>query len=632
MHALLFFIDFFPLPLPPDMPKASYPDSDPESSSGDELLIRPLPSNHVEKTPNVPNALGRESSTDELVIGPHARRNALGREPSGCELLIGPQADSNHVEMTPNLPTALGSTIGPHRVRPSVDRRPPTLPRRSNPSSKRPTHIPRPATSRQIPPSRSPSPDGFLIEEPAPPIDLSTPTTPRRSSQGLPKLVQTPGNRGPSSQFDFKEHYHRNSVDLYVDEDLKSSRVFLPTDTFLHVLLGLPKEWGEDDAFTNLINEVMCDDAYRECRNNYQKVCLQPSIKHESLLYDDYLDMCNTATGIFVQDDKSETSKSLWSYRQDKKYLRGSNAQRSPDGLGVFQGLWKSSGNAMRTGKGPENNFGWPHAQYFSDLKPIRTVLDRGSTSPYAVLDIYGMDRRDMKDLRDASERFEKRTGVSSVGVLNTKKRGSQSTAGMPSAKRSKTRSAIDAIVASGGETVSSIMTEPTDDSQTRRGVSRQCARYALEVLSSAGFRSHCFGLLVGVNEIQVLYYDRSIIAVSEPFPMVNLKEPDGLDCEDERRFVALLICLHRATLAQRGIMENLMPDPFLEVYQKYTDNMANDPKTLFVGKQIKLQVGGKAVLVTLGLVLMRQPGIIGRNTCVVEGTSDEWPGMDLVV
>ncbi|KAF8873552.1 hypothetical protein CPB85DRAFT_585060 [Mucidula mucida] len=28
----------------------------------------------------------------------------------------------------------------------------------------------------------------------------------------------------------------------------------------------------------------------------------------------------------------------------------------------------------------------------------------------------------------------------------------------------------------------------------------------------------------------------------------------------------------------------------------------------------------------------MRQPGIIGRNTCVVEGTSDEWPGMDLVV
>ncbi len=227
-----------------------------------------------------------------------------------------------------------------------------------------------------------------------------------------------------------------------------------------------------------------------------------------------------------------------------------------------------------------------------------------------------------MKDLRDASERFEKRTGVSSVSVLNTKKRGSQSTAGMPSAKRSKTRSAIDAIVASGGETVSSIMTEPTDDSQTRRGVSRQCARYALEVLSSAGFRSHCFGLLVGVNEIQVLYYDRSIIAVSEPFPMVNLKEPDGLDCEDERRFVALLICLHRATLAQRGIMENLIPDPFLEVYQTYTDNMANDPKTLFVGKQIKLQVGGKAVLVKLGLIVMRQPGIIGRSTCVVEGTS----------
>ncbi len=388
MHALLFFIDFFPLPLPPDMPKASYPDSDPESSSGDELLIRPLPSNHVEKTPNVPNALGRESSTDELVIGPHARRNALGREPSGCELLIGPQADSNHVEMTPNLPTALGSTIGPHRVRPSVDRRPPTLPRRSNPSSKRPTRIPRPATSRQIPPSRSPSPDGFLIEEPAPPIDLSTPTNPRRSSQGLPKLVQTPGNRGPSSQFDFKEHYHRRSVDVYVDEDLKSSRVFLPTDIFLHVLLGLPKDWQSDKALKSLIDKVLNDTTYRIRRNRYKRISLQRSIQHEKLLYDDYLDMCNIATGIFVKEDGSDESKSLWSYRQDPKYLFGSNADRSPDGMTVFQSLWEGSGNEMRTNEGPQKNFGWPQGQYFIDWKRFRKSVDRGSTSPYTVLGI----------------------------------------------------------------------------------------------------------------------------------------------------------------------------------------------------------------------------------------------------
>ncbi len=239
-----------------------------------------------------------------------------------------------------------------------------------------------------------------------------------------------------------------------------------------------------------------------------------------------------------------------------------------------------------------------------------------------------------MKEYLDAVERGEERTGISSAigDDLRNNKRPSRSTSDMPRAKRSKTESSIAATVASGGETLSSINVEPVDDSQNRLKVSRQCARYALDVLSSAGFRSHCFGFLVGINELQILYYDRSVIAVSQPFPMVDLKTTDYVQCVDERRFVALLICLHRATLAQRGIMENLMPDPFLEMYQNYTDDMVKDPKTLFVGKQIKLQVGGKAVLVTLGRIVMRQPGIIGRNTCVVEGTSDEWPDMDLVV
>ncbi len=74
------------------------------------------------------------------------------------------------------------------------------------------------------------------------------------------------------------------------------------------------------------------------------------------------------------------------------------------------------------------------------------------------------------------------------------------------------------------------------------------------------------------------------------------------------------------------------MPDPFLEMYQNYTNGMAKDPMSLFVGRQIKLQVGDKSVLVTLGRTVMHQPGIIGRNTCVVEGTSDAWPDRELVV
>ncbi|KAF8899706.1 hypothetical protein CPB85DRAFT_185093 [Mucidula mucida] len=80
------------------------------------------------------------------------------------------------------------------------------------------------------------------------------------------------------------------------------------------------------------------------------------------------------------------------------------------------------------------------------------------------------------------------------------------------------------------------------------------------------------------VNEMQLLYYDRSIVAVSQPFQIVDLQTSSQCECLDERRFIVVLICLHRVTLAQRGILENLMPDPFLDMYQNYTDDMAKDP------------------------------------------------------
>jgi hypothetical protein len=44
-----------------------------------------------------------------------------------------------------------------------------------------------------------------------------------------------------------------------------------------------------------------------------------------------------------------------------------------------------------------------------------------------------------------------------------------------------------------------------------------QCASYSLEMLSHGGLRSHVIGALVTDDTIQLLYYDRSTIIVSEP-------------------------------------------------------------------------------------------------------------------
>jgi len=44
-----------------------------------------------------------------------------------------------------------------------------------------------------------------------------------------------------------------------------------------------------------------------------------------------------------------------------------------------------------------------------------------------------------------------------------------------------------------------------------------QCASYALEMLSHGGLRSHVISALVTDDTIQLLYYDCSIIIVSQP-------------------------------------------------------------------------------------------------------------------
>ncbi|KAF8883216.1 hypothetical protein CPB85DRAFT_1338817 [Mucidula mucida] len=333
---------------------------------------------------------------------------------------------------------------------------------------------------------------------------------------------------------------------------------------------------------------------------------------------------------------KNNKSPALWSYRQDHNALVGCNATISPDVISVAERLWRESLNGMRTNAGPENPMGWPQTQVIHDLKPDKHFLDRGSTSPFTILGLNGLDPRDLRERIHAAAKAEKREGLAPdlSNSLRAKKRPFQSSpADMPVAKRSKSNALpLPTIAASVGQAPAAPTIQGSDDAQKRHSASLQCARYALEVLSSAGFRSHRFGLLIGVNEIQVLYYDRSIIAVSQPFTMVDLKRKELTPTVDERRFVALLICLQRATLAQRGIMEYLMPDPFLEIYQNYTEGMAADPKTLFKGRKIKLNVNGRSVLVKLGRILVRQAGIIGRNTCVVEATSTAWPGKDLVV
>ncbi|KAG7443264.1 uncharacterized protein BT62DRAFT_903585 [Guyanagaster necrorhizus] len=165
-------------------------------------------------------------------------------------------------------------------------------------------------------------------------------------------------------------------------------------------------------------------------------------------------------------------------------------------------------------------------------------------------------------------------------------------------------------------------------------------------MLSSAGFRTHCIGALVTVGRIQSLYYDRSIIIVCKPIDMFKShgKQPKITEETLTDEFAAMLVGLGQLTLRQCGIQEEFCYDrALIENHNVYMDRCGNpkdkenfDKTALFVGVKLKLKSGEdeKNVEVTLGRILSRRAGIVGRDTCVVGATSehDEWKGKELVV
>ncbi|KAK0470204.1 uncharacterized protein EV420DRAFT_96199 [Desarmillaria tabescens] len=146
-----------------------------------------------------------------------------------------------------------------------------------------------------------------------------------------------------------------------------------------------------------------------------------------------------------------------------------------------------------------------------------------------------------------------------------------------------------------------------------------------MEVWSSAVFRTHSIGSLIGSTHLQLHYYERSSIIVSQEIAMED--DPDS--------FIAILIGLHRVMLEKHGI-HSIVEDPILSDYAEYTEEHLEDTATLFEGRNLTLKkADGNPVVLMLGKIIFRQLGIIGRDTSVVEATAEDYEerkGMEMVV
>ncbi|KAK0213999.1 hypothetical protein IW262DRAFT_289479 [Armillaria fumosa] len=460
-----------------------------------------------------------------------------------------------------------------------------------------------------------------IPNNPVIPYEDATSTVPD-ADDNVAKPKTTPYNNGAASHRAFHMKYDRKDYGNFIREDL-ATRVFIPSDDFLRVILHLPKDWRKDPSITSLIEKVKNDEQWKKLWADYVVQCGQTD---EKLLYRPHSSLCNRALDLIKIDSPSEPD--IGFYRQDPKYVKGTNANLSPDVITLLLSLFNSSKNKIADieAGGPQNSIGWPQLLQWLDFKLSETTLDNGRHATRVLT----ADKKDPIEKVFNPKGYTPPGDPEGVGVVAGQKRRSDVPKhGSRSGKSSRTSKKQDAAARSRmqEEAESERLRSPLNDKdpKNKEEPQLQCARYAMEVLSSAGFRTHSIGALIGGTLLQMQYYDRSSIIISQVIDMG--KDPES--------FIAMLIGLHRLSLEKHGI-HSIIEDPILSDYANYTQEHRDDTATLFEGRKLTLKkADGTPVVFTLGKIIFRQPGIIGRDTCVVEATAEdceEWKGMETVV
>ncbi len=170
------------------------------------------------------------------------------------------------------------------------------------------------------------------------------------------------------------------------------------------------------------------------------------------------------------------------------------------------------------------------------------------------------------------------------------------------------------------------------DPPLSRQDTLLQCASYALEMLSHGGLRNHVFGALITDDEIELLYYDRSLPVRSKP--LCFTKDPTAL--------VTWLYCMHTSPpvwgrvssiQAPPAPPRSLLPSTRSREKTKLSSTAPTSSKPLH-SALLKLNNGK---ILELGDLVFQQHALIGRGTCVIrakvkEPPGDPWAGMSIIV
>ncbi|KAK0452052.1 uncharacterized protein EV420DRAFT_704485 [Desarmillaria tabescens] len=471
------------------------------------------------------------------------------------------------------------------------------------------------------------------------------------------KLQNTPYGHGSAShsvielQTQDGQNHKVVEADAYLREDLRH-RVFVDFETFLINILLLPNDWRVSLKLP--IDAVKKDKAFQRLFREYMRLCdtVGTGYEKERSLYTPHADLCNRVIDVVRPKSKNRLSKKdlIQFHRMDPCVVRGSTDKVSPDIVSMLRAIFnkpknaaarnfvKTIGKANFKSKPSNAKFipGWPHIIEVKEMKATDDTIDEG----YDAIRLLTKDGKDPLTTRPQKKRKYAKDGpevAASAGppfaqeseTSQGASRGRKRKADPNNEQSSSKYSRVAKTVSSKGKLATSRDQKVLDEDGFAPGTDRaekariQCARYALQILSNAGLRSHAIITLIDRDRMQLSYYDRSIIIVSQAIDLANE--------DDKTLFIAMLIGSHRLTLKQRGILHHIIEDPYITDFDRFNDN-SKDPTMLFSGLIMHLQREGEPIKLTLGKTVYRQRGLVGRDTFVVHATCAAWPGRKLVV
>jgi len=206
-------------------------------------------------------------------------------------------------------------------------------------------------------------------------FEPSTSTPPRviYNSTRTSAFQDTPWSKGSGSNSGFRNRHTQDDYKPYLKEDLECSKASITFDDFLKHILRVPPEWRLQEK--PRIEKIVNSKRYQDMLQRYAS-----HICHETDRYHPFTELVNHA----MEKLRGREGFVVSFCRNDPIIVRGSYAQRKPDGAGVeteiVNGSERGGVDNLSKGGPAGNAFLWTDLVSFLEFKVRMVVLSAEKT------------------------------------------------------------------------------------------------------------------------------------------------------------------------------------------------------------------------------------------------------------